>query len=699
MHRVLFAFGSSYMAVQLCAAFLPRALLLPAAFFVAVLLLLLKRAGKQGYPVVVSVAAITALLLFMVQIHCKVQPLEQLAGKSYALTAYVDEVKTGYIDGTVQATLSVTRISGKETNFRAVCDALPDSEPGEIVEGIFFLEALPKDEQWAGHYADNIYLVVKPVSNVQWKIGQPRWIDRLRSLRVTLAKEISRVVPKPYSRIVAAMSVGDKTKLTQQDRALFRTAGLSHLLVVSGLHLTLLCGILLREDRFHGLFRRVRGMFSLLLVICLMGITGFTPSICRAGIMAIVYDIGQIFLLPSDGLTSLGFSALLLCGLNCYAACDVGLQLSYSATLGVLFAAQLLRRQNNVLPERRTRADRVRIILLRFFAPSFFSAVCTFPVQLWHGMAISGVSLLANILAMWIVSPLLVCGAMCALLGCVPHLEVLARLFALLAAAFCRLLVGVASFCASLPFARLHFPKEYTLFVWMLLFLLALLFWRGRKFYWLWAVAPCFVLAAALCTHTLQKNVAELTLVGSSNHPCAVIIQDRKSMVLLRGGQKDALAVQTCLNQYGIEKADLLVDLRQDTKGKQSICPTEQYVSLENLPQYGTARYCVGQMNVSVLNQPKGNLAILQIDGYRIAIGAGRPWLSDCPVDLLIAGESLPQGIKPSAILMTSTKYTWMKNPPHAKLLYSEEEPILRLRPGSSCRLFEVSDVTHTTSS
>lgn len=699
MQRVLFTFGFSYMAVQLCAAFLPRALLLPAAIFIAAILLLLKRFGKQGRATVVIIAAMASVLLFTGRIFWQVRPLEQLAGRTYRLEAYVDDVQTGYRDGTVQACLSVISLNGQKTNFRVICDALPDSEPGEIVNGLFSLHRVPKDDFWSSRYANHIYLLAEPTGAVRWKIGEPRLIDRLRKLRMQLSRNISKTVPGPYDAVVAAMSIGDKSGLTQQYRELFRTAGLSHLLVVSGLHLTLLCGIFLREDRFHGLFRRVRGVLSLLMVLFLMGITGFTPSVCRAGIMVIVYDIGQIFLLPADGLTSLGFSAIILCTLNPYAACDVGLQLSYSATLGVLFVGELLRRRENVLPEQRTLKDKVYIFLLKVAAPPFFAAVYTLPVQVWHGMTVSGVSLLANLLSLWSISPLLLCGMASALLGYIPQLEVLQRLFALTAAILCRALMSIAAWCGSLPFARLMLPKGYTIFVWGLLLLFAILLWKGKKFHWIWAAAPCFVLTAALCAHTLQHRVVTLTLAGNSRHPSAIIAQDGRSLVLFRGGQGDAAAVQYCLKQQGMDEAALLVDLRQEPKSKNPACAAQQYLRLEDLQDYGTARHQFGHMNLSVLNQPNGNLAVLQIEGYRIAVATGRIQLQNCPVDLFLAGETLPKGIDPESVLMTSTNYEWIKALPSAELYYSAGQPIVQIRPGKSCRFFEVSNVTHTAGS
>ena len=67
-----------------------------------------------------------------------------------------------------------------------------------------------------------------------------------------------------------------------------------------------------------------------------MAITGFTPSVVRSGVMITLTYCAMIFLRKSDGLNSLGFSGLVLTLFNPYTVADVGMLLSFSATLGIL---------------------------------------------------------------------------------------------------------------------------------------------------------------------------------------------------------------------------------------------------------------------------------------------------------------------------------------------------------------------------
>mgnify|MGYP002248072212 CR=1 FL=1 len=83
------------------------------------------------------------------------------------------------------------------------------------------------------------------------------------------------------------MVVGDRSHLTSTLRSAYRGAGLSHVLVVSGMHVSILCGDVLgrllpsRKKRLHGYTgRRVRALFSAVLALLLVGVTGFTPLFC-----------------------------------------------------------------------------------------------------------------------------------------------------------------------------------------------------------------------------------------------------------------------------------------------------------------------------------------------------------------------------------------------------------------------------------
>ena len=687
------------MIAQLYAAALPRTVVLYAGlFFAAAAGLLLWKRWVQ-YPLVICLACALSAGLFLVQSSAAFLPVSLYAGGEHQLTACVEEVRPSYAAGRVHARLRVQAIDGRRVRFRIVCPMLPDSIPGEIISGRFLLSELPQDDRRLARYADRVFLEAEPVGQMSWQQGEMGLAGRLYELRTQLARNVSRGMPRPFGGVAAAMTLGVRNGLAPQIQEHFRGAGLSHLLVVSGLHLSMLCGGLLPQKLFVGWRQRLRGVLALLLVLSMMALTGFTPSVYRAGIAAIVYHVGLIFFLPADPLTSLGLSALILCGTNCYAACDVGLQLSYSATLGVLFAAQTLIRAKKLERWQRLAPGAQRLLggLMGLLAPSFFAAVFTLPVQLWHQMQVSGTSMLANLLSLWIIRPLLICGMACAVLGFIPQLLFLYHAASLAAAVLTRLLVGIAAFCAQLPFARLALPREYALFVWLTLGILGLLLWHARKMRWMWLAAPCFVLAAVCCAAGLNRDVIHIMVVGSVSAPCVVITQNDQTIVLYQGRASNGAAVESTLSRLGRGQITLLVDLRHaDTP----IPLTAQRVLRADALSSGQVQeYALGSLELLVLHQEKGNLALVQAEGYRAAFCTGTVRLAQpCRVDLLVmGGKSVPTELLPRRVLFTRP-FAWPDRPPKAELLYAQEDPWLRLRPGRSCQYFEVNHVTHTQS-
>lgn len=685
------------MITQLCAASLPRTVLLFAGLFSAVLAGWLLHQKRINYPFVICLASALSAGMFLVQSGLAMRPVTKYAGSEHQLRAKVEEVRPGYAEGMVYARLRVQQVDGRKTNFWVVCPELPDSIPGEIVQGPFLLEEVPDNGRRLSLYSNRVFLQAELTGEMHWSEGEMGLSGRLFALRTQLARNVSRYIPKPFGGLLAAMTIGIKDGLEQKIQQQFRTAGLAHLLVVSGLHLSMLCGAFLPQKLFAGWLQRVRGILALFLVLAMMALTGFSPSICRAGIAAIIYHVGLIFFLPADPLTSLGLSAFLLCAGNCYAACDVGLQLSYSATLGVLFAVETLARGKK-LPQWKSLSPLFQKILggaAGLLAPSFFAAVFTLPVQLWHQMQISGTTMLANILALWLVRPLLICGMGCAVLGFVPQLMFLYRAVSLAGAVLTRLLAGIARFCADLPFSQLALPREYAIFVWLILVLFGLLLWKNHKMRWMWLAAPCFVLAAACCTGVLARNVVYITLAGSRMTPCMIVAQNDRAVVLYQGRSSNAQAVEETLERMGEPELSLLVDFRQDAKPLP--LAAKKTILVESLSVDSVKEDTLGTIHLSMLRQSQGSLAVVEIAGHRIAFCAGEIHLAQpCQVDLLVASKKLPTEILPQNILLTSDRYAWLEEPPATTLLYAEETPWIRLRPGHSCQYFEVKHVTHT---
>ena len=181
---------------------------------------------------------------------------------------------------------------------------------------------------------------------------------RAGALRRSLAARLNLLTAEGGEGIPSALLLGDKQGLEDHVRRDFARAGVSHLLAISGLHVTLLFGLLAGLLRLLRLPKRVR---TVLMGLCALGylvLLGFPPSATRAVIMLGAVYLSVLLTSRADPLTSLGLAGAVILTVTPWAAADAGFWMSFLATLGlvtVLPALRSPRKQegNTVSPLRR----------------------------------------------------------------------------------------------------------------------------------------------------------------------------------------------------------------------------------------------------------------------------------------------------------------------------------------------------------
>lgn len=155
-------------------------------------------------------------------------------------------------------------------------------------------------------------------------------------IRQAVSEEIDSLLPQDLSDFLQAVLLGNKSIYSADEKADFSAAGVSHIIVVSGFHLSVLTQLLLML--FLKIFKRrpLSAALTIVFVLLFMAVTGFSPSILRAGIMQLIVLLAMITYREADTLNSLGLAVLLISLFNPYAAADTGLLLSFTATLGIV---------------------------------------------------------------------------------------------------------------------------------------------------------------------------------------------------------------------------------------------------------------------------------------------------------------------------------------------------------------------------
>ncbi len=140
--------------------------------------------------------------------------------------------------------------------------------------------------------------------------------------------------------VLSALTVGDKTELSESVRESYSVAGASHILALSGLHIGLLSALLLfllKPVTGRGeVGRCIRIVFLCILLWLFAFLTGFSPSVVRAVTMFSLWAIISLFGRQPVSLNTLTATAWLM--LLCHPAWvfDVGFQLSFVALIFIL---------------------------------------------------------------------------------------------------------------------------------------------------------------------------------------------------------------------------------------------------------------------------------------------------------------------------------------------------------------------------
>lgn len=166
---------------------------------------------------------------------------------------------------------------------------------------------------------------------------------RLSNHRKQLAAKLGVYLGKDTAGIPAALLLGEKSMLDTAVKRDFSRSGVSHLLAISGLHMTVLFGSLawlLKRLRLHPKVRAVMlgmGAFSYLFYL------GFPPSATRAVVMLGFTYLSCLLSCRADPLTSLGAAGMGILLFSPTAVADVGFWLSFSSVLGILTLLPLLK--------------------------------------------------------------------------------------------------------------------------------------------------------------------------------------------------------------------------------------------------------------------------------------------------------------------------------------------------------------------
>lgn len=308
-----------------------------------------------------------------------------------------------------------------------------------------------------------------------------------RALRDNLAAAFDgETVP-----FLTAILTGERSALKADGffYSMMREAGVLHCIAVSGMHLSFLVSFL---AVFLGRGRH-SSIVCIPVILLFMAVTGFTPSVVRAGIMQLAVCGAVLLDREYDNHTALALALAVLTALNPYASHHAGLLLSFLATLGILLFYESLSGCLFPIPKaaEKTLPGRFLRYIRGCLSVSLSALVLTLPVTAVCFGQIPLLGPLSNLLILWAVTLCFGFGLLSALTGFIwmPAAAVIGWPARLLVR-YIRLVVTVVG---RLPFASLY-PQNDMIALWLICLYLLMALYRflpgiTHRFRWFAAAA------------------------------------------------------------------------------------------------------------------------------------------------------------------------------------------------------------------
>lgn len=189
----------------------------------------------------------------------------------------------------------------------------------------------------------------------------------MNNLEIKIKNNAKKYFKNEELSVFLGIILGDKSNISKDIIEDFSNSNISHILAVSGMHLAYV--ILAFRYVFSNLIGRKYGnMFTSFVILIYMFITGFSPSVVRAGITGIIVLLSEIFKMRSDTWENIATSILIMLLYNPFLISSTSLLLSYAGTLGIVSINKLLVEIiNNYWQSKEKKAFKRKVEFTKFF--------------------------------------------------------------------------------------------------------------------------------------------------------------------------------------------------------------------------------------------------------------------------------------------------------------------------------------------
>lgn len=276
-----------------------------------------------------------------------------------------------------------------------------------------------------------------------------------------IEKTYEKLLPNENTRnLLLGILLGNDDNLDKEIKEDFKNSSLSHILAVSGMHVSyVILGISIVLSKSN-ISKRTSKIITIAIIIFFMYLTNLSPSVVRAGIMGILVLGGNILYRKSDICTSISLSLLIILICNPYSIMNIGLILSFFGTVGIILLYKNILNIFNIFNKRNTqklietkRTNKLCDKIKEIVAVSVSAQIYILPIIMLYFNKISITFLFSNLLVSFIIGAIIILGFLVIIVSL--KFMAIARILSVVLNLLLEILIYISSFFSKLSLSKI----------------------------------------------------------------------------------------------------------------------------------------------------------------------------------------------------------------------------------------------------
>ncbi len=380
-------------------------------------------------------------------------------------------------------------------------------------------------------------------------------------------KRLDEVSDSESAEFLKGVMLGEDGKISSSLRRAFKATGLTHILVVSGSHLTTVLMAITAAFTFSRQSRRYYYIIALCFMFAYMALVGFGPSVVRSGISSIVLGLSYITARDSNPVNSLGAAALITGVIDPYTAVSVGFQLSFFSTFGIVTVGLMASRKISQSNIPKALKSVSKMFIITFTAQAFIM-----PVLIPIYSELSVLSVMSNMLVGVAVDIAVVSCLIYLVLSATFILYPLAIPFGFVSNLLAKYCVRVANSLSSQDLAYIKIPQMvFAVLITVVFCAFSILLICGRRYIKAFVVTLSICLLLSVGATVYYNNSIRITAAANG----AYIITYKGNSVIAGCGENFYDAKLLLYSQSQLINSDVSLVVGEDNKSNALISVVE----------------------------------------------------------------------------------------------------------------------------